>query len=85
MTIYAHHLHQPTFHHKHEGSTALHNDFFFMFFALICLKELNSISLSASVNLYTEDPRYNDNVTKDFAVKSEFAVIKKLDMDPYKA
>ena len=29
----------------------------------------------------TEDPRYNDR----FCCKIEFAVIKKLDMDPYKA
>ena len=34
----------------------------------------------------TEDPRYNDNVCYErFCCKIEFAVIKKLDMDPSKA
>ena len=35
---------------------------------------------------YTEDPRYNDSVCyQRFCYKVEFAVIKKLDMDPSKA
>ena len=34
----------------------------------------------------TEDPRYNDSVCyQRFCCKIEFAVIKKLDMDPSKA
>ena len=36
--------------------------------------------------VHTEDPRYNDSVCyQKFGCKIEFAVIKKLDMDPYKA
>ena len=35
---------------------------------------------------YTEDPRYNDSVCyQRFCCKIEFAVLKKLDMDPSKA
>ena len=34
----------------------------------------------------TEDPRYNDSVCyQRFCCKIEFAVIKKLDMDPHNA
>ena len=35
---------------------------------------------------FTEDPRYNDSVCyQRFCYKTEFAVIKKLNMDPSKA
>ena len=38
------------------------------------------------MNLITEDPHYNDSVCyQRFCCKIEFAVIKKLDMDPSKA